>query len=103
MPAKACESGCQCYKHNRTKQHNERIRAGVKLAQADMRARGENTSGTRTYEQKRDAALKGKNMFKDAQTVDALIAQLIGFGSKCWKGDVFDSELASKGTDARNR
>lgn len=43
----------------RIKQHNERIRAGVKLAQADMRARGENTTGTRTYEQRRDAALKG--------------------------------------------
>lgn len=40
-------------------------------------------------------------MFKDAQTIDALIAQLIGFGSKCWDSNgVFDSELASKATDA---
>lgn len=59
MPAKPCEPNCKCGKHFRSKEHNNRIRSGVKLAQSDMRARGENTSGTRTYEQKRAAALKG--------------------------------------------
>lgn len=60
MPAPPCKPNCLCGKHFRTKEHNERIRAGVKLAQSDMRARGENTSGTRTLEQKQIAHARGE-------------------------------------------
>lgn len=40
MPIHPCQPGCTCGKHRRTREHNDRIREGIKRAQWDNRQSG---------------------------------------------------------------